>query len=171
MPLQYWGAYKERCTWGCHLGKAMSVLYDRDNSWGGQGWARPNAPHLPEANTRRNFCFCALTSVMSHLFCMYPKILRERMWCVWFGLNLPPCCHASLLYIMGFWHHTHPSKCSKPHASRCQYCNVGFVLFHDVTCSTDSLLSCAYVNTTNLLNVTCTLVSTCVILGRFECSM
>jgi hypothetical protein len=60
------------------------------------------------------------------------------MWCAWFGLNLPPCCHDSLLYIMGFWHYNRP--CSKPYASRCQYCNhVGFVLFHDVTCYTDIL--------------------------------
>jgi hypothetical protein len=33
-----------------------------------------------------------------------------------------------------------------------------FVSFHNVTCYTNSLLSCIHVNTTQLLNVTCTLV-------------
>jgi hypothetical protein len=34
------------------------------------------------------------------------------------------------------------------------------VLFHSVTCCTDSLLSCIHVNTMNV---------TCVILGKYEC--
>jgi hypothetical protein len=37
-----------------------------------------------------------------------------------------------------------------------------FVLFHNVTQSTDSLLSCTHVNTTYLLNIMCTLVASCV---------
>ena len=45
--------------------------------------------------------------------------------------------------------------------------NVDFVLFHNVTCA-DSLLSCIHVNTTYLLDITCTLVATCVILGKLE---
>jgi len=44
-----------------------------------------------------------------------------------------------------------------------------FVLFHSVTCDTNSLVSCTHVNTTKLCNVTCTLVATCVILRSLEC--
>ena len=45
------------------------------------------------------------------------------------------------------------------------YRNVDFVLFHNVARYTNSLLSCIHVNTTYLLNITCTLVATCLILG------
>ena len=46
----------------------------------------------------------------------------------------------------------------------CDYCNVGFVLVHSVTCYTDSLLSYIHVNTAHL-NITCILVATSVVLG------
>ena len=36
------------------------------------------------------------------------------------------------------------------------YCNVEFVLFHNVSCYNDSLLSCIHVITADLLNITCT---------------
>jgi hypothetical protein len=45
------------------------------------------------------------------------------------------------------------------------------VLFQNITCYTNSLLSHIHVNTANLLNTTCTLVATNVILGRLECSL
>ena len=48
-------------------------------------------------------------------------------------------------------------------------CNVDFVFFHNVTCYTTSLLSCIHVNTTNLLNIMCTMVATCVLSRRLEC--
>ena len=44
-----------------------------------------------------------------------------------------------------------------------------FVLFHNVTCSTNSLLSCIQFNTKKLHNITCTLVATSVILHNLEC--
>jgi hypothetical protein len=44
------------------------------------------------------------------------------------------------------------------------------VLFHNVTRYIDSLLMRIHVNITNLLNLTCTLVATSMVLGRFECS-
>ena len=37
------------------------------------------------------------------------------------------------------------------HASRCHYCNVDFVLFHNITCYINFLLSCTYVTATCLL--------------------
>ena len=51
----------------------------------------------------------------------------------------------------------------------CHYCNVDFVLFHNVTCYINSLSSRIHVNTTQVLNITCTLVATSVILWSLEC--
>jgi hypothetical protein len=78
--------------------------------------------------------------------------------------HFPPIYH-------GFWHWNNPPKTSNHALTRihCHYCNVDFVLFRNVTCYTDSLLSCIHVDTTDLLNITCTLFATCVILGRLEC--
>ena len=45
---------------------------------------------------------------------------------------------------------------------------VAHMLFHDVTCCINPLLSCFHVNTTYFLNILCTLVATCMILGRLE---
>ena len=90
--------------------------------------------------------------------------------------NVPPCFHISLLYIMGFGIkitysriqalHLHASRCH-----HCHYCKVDFVLFHNVTCYTNSLLSHIHVNIANLLNIVCTLVAIAVILGRLECTL
>ena len=61
------------------------------------------------------------------------------------------------------------------HASRCHHCrflslfHVDFVLVRYVTRYTNSLLSIC--NTTYLLNITCTLIATCMILGKLECSI
>ena len=87
--------------------------------------------------------------------------------------NFSPCCHISLPYITAFdieiiCQRIH-TTCS--HTSCCHYCQyftVTFVLFQNVTCYIDSLLSCIHVNTTYLLNIMCTLVATCMILGRLE---
>jgi hypothetical protein len=45
-----------------------------------------------------------------------------------------------------------------------------FVLFHNVTCYTNSIVSHIHVNTTKLCNITRTLVATCVILRSLECT-
>ena len=92
------------------------------------------------------------------------------------------CCHISLLCL---------TKESKPraHTSRCHHCQyfkvgfvllynvtchhrqVSFVLFYSVTCSTDSLVACTMFLTLHTsLNITCTLLATCVELKRLECS-
>ena len=46
---------------------------------------------------------------------------------------------------------------------------LNFVLFHNVTCYTNYLLSCIHVNTIELHNITCTLVTTNVILRNLDC--
>jgi hypothetical protein len=46
--------------------------------------------------------------------------------------------------------------------------HISFVLFHSVTCYTNSIVSHIHVNTTTLRNVTCTLVATYVILWIFR---
>ena len=60
---------------------------------------------------------------------------------------------------------SHTSRC--PH---CHYCNVNFVLFHNVTCYIVPLLSCIKVNIAFLFNVLCTLVAAKHVLGRLELS-
>ena len=47
--------------------------------------------------------------------------------------------------------------------------HISFVLFHNVTCYTKSIVSLIHVSTTKLCNTTGTLVATGVILHRFEC--
>ena len=47
--------------------------------------------------------------------------------------------------------------------------HISFVLFHNVTCYTNSIISCIHINTTKPRNITCTLVATSVILWSLEC--
>ena len=94
-----------------------------------------------------------------------------------FSLNLTPCYHVSLPYIRGFDININHQRNSITYsnATRCHhcnnyhYCNVDFVLFHQDTCHTNSLLSHIHVNTTVFLNIMCTLVATSVILQSLEC--
>ena len=53
--------------------------------------------------------------------------------------------------------------------SNCSH--ISFLLFHDVTCYTDPIVSRIHINTTKLRNITCTLVATGVILRSLECSL
>ena len=46
---------------------------------------------------------------------------------------------------------------------------IDYMLFHNVTCYTKSLLSCIHVNSANLLNITYNVVATCMILGSLDC--
>ena len=48
--------------------------------------------------------------------------------------------------------------------------HISFVIFHNVTCYTNSIVTRIHVNTTKLHNIMCTLVATCVILWSLECS-
>ena len=93
------------------------------------------------------------------------------------SLNLPPCCHISFPYITSLdiktihqWIQTTclhvASRCHHHHY--CHQCNVDFMLFHNITCYTNSLLSRIHGNIAYLLNITCTLVATSMILGRLE---
>ena len=47
--------------------------------------------------------------------------------------------------------------------------HISFMLFHSVTCYTNSIAPHIHVNTTKLRNITCTLVATGVILQSLEC--
>jgi hypothetical protein len=49
--------------------------------------------------------------------------------------------------------------------------HIFFVLFHNVICYTNSIVSCIHVHTTKLRNIMCTLVATCVILQSLECML
>ena len=48
--------------------------------------------------------------------------------------------------------------------------HISFVLFHNVTCYTNSIVSPIHATTTKLHNITCTLVAMGVILRSLECS-
>ena len=47
---------------------------------------------------------------------------------------------------------------------------ISFVLFHNVTCYTNFIVSHIHVNTIKLHNIMCTLVATCMILRSLECT-
>jgi hypothetical protein len=49
------------------------------------------------------------------------------------------------------------------------YPHISFVLFHNVTCYSNSIISHIHVNSTKLHNIMCTLVATGVILQSLEC--
>jgi hypothetical protein len=49
--------------------------------------------------------------------------------------------------------------------------HISLVLFYNITCYTDYIVSCMNVNTTKLRNITCTLVATNVKLRGLECSI
>ena len=87
------------------------------------------------------------------------------------NLNLPLCCHISLPCIT--WSDIkvlhQRIQTIHLHASCCHRCSVDFDMFHNVTWSTNSLLSCTRVNNKHLMNITCTLVATSKIQERLEC--
>jgi hypothetical protein len=47
--------------------------------------------------------------------------------------------------------------------------HISFVLFYNITCYTNSIITHINVNTTKLCNIMCTLVATCVILWSLKC--
>ena len=96
---------------------------------------------LEDLNTLLNFVL--LTSLMS-LLLLYPKPYGTDV----LSFNLTPCCHASIPYTTGFdIKINHPriqttglhESCCHHDCKHCHYCNVDFVLFHNVTCDTNSL--------------------------------
>ena len=108
-------------------------------------------------------------------------------------------CHISFSYITNFFiNAAHPRSQPTPsHCAMCQYVkclphclgrssgvdhtsvddgktnssclHISFVLFHNITCYTNSIVSCVHVNTTKRRNITCTLVATGVIPQSLEC--
>ena len=81
------------------------------------------------------------------------------------SLNIPPCYHISLSHVVSFDIKIIHQRIQTTHsrASRRHHCNDDFVLFHNATCYTNPLLSRIHVTTVDLLNITCTLVATCMI--------
>ena len=132
---------------------------------------------MPNYNTtiiiwRPTFDSYTLTSLMS-LLLLYPETLGTYL----LSLNLPSCCHVFPSIYHMFLHWSNPLKSSTKclyssgchRCNNCDDCNVDFVLFSIVTHYNSSHLSCIRVNATHLLNITCTLIVACVILGRLEC--
>ena len=90
-----------------------------------------------------------LTSIMSSFVMPLPLLYLKTLGqgCV-LSVILPCCCHISLSYITVFdiklihqriqTAHLHESRCH--HCHYCHDCNVDVVLFHIVTCYTNSLL-------------------------------
>ena len=83
---------------------------------------------------------------------------------------IPACCRISLPYITGFdikiIHQRIQTTCLSDYH---HYCSIDIVLFHNVTCYINNLLSHILVNSTDLLNITCTLIAPGLIWGRLEC--
>ena len=111
----------------------------------------------------------SLTSLL-----LYPK--TQGMYILY--LNLPPCCHISLSYITNFDIRVIHQE-FKPHACThhvviivINVINAMLILCYSIMSHATLILflSCIQINTIYLLNITCTLVATCMLLGRLDCT-
>ena len=126
----------------------------------------------------RNIIFCIYTlvlsvmspSVMSLHLTYIPKPLGMDVLC----LHLPLCCHISLPHITCFDIKIIPKK-FKPHVRTHHILIIVLIAMLTLSYSimshayNNSLLSHIHVNSTNLINITCTLVATSMKLERLEC--
>ena len=107
---------------------------------------------------------------MSLLLSYHPETLRNE--CSQFESHFLLSCFLPIYVYFDNKIHHQRIQTTRSHASRCQYChycNVDFVLFHNVTCYTNSLLSHIHVNTVELLDVTCILIAISMIWWSLEC--
>ena len=124
-------------------------------------------PHINQIQSK--ICHINLLNLIHSLICLNP---REWMFSVKSHSLLS---HAPLIYHGGLTLKS-TTREFQPHARthhvvivHCHYCNAGFMLFHDVICYTNSLLSPTHVNTIKILNIMCTLVATSMMLWSLEC--
>ena len=96
------------------------------------------------------------------------------------NVNLYPCCHMFPSHILWVLTLEQRTKVFKPHAHM-HHIGINFIimiialltLYYSTTSHATLVLcyhACMHVNTTYLLNITCTLVATCVMLGRLDCT-
>jgi hypothetical protein len=110
----------------------------------------------------RNLSLMETTKEVNPHSCIAPC---ANMWSVFFFFFFFLChllnVRAWISYI------THDGQWSGPHHTIKM---LHFVLFHSVTCYTNSIVSHIHVNIAKLCNITCTLVATGVILRSLECT-
>ena len=93
------------------------------------------------------------------------------------SLDIPPCCHISLPYITSFDTKIIHQRIQNQMLACITLLSLKllsllqcwlFLLCPNATCYTYSLLACIHVDTKNLLNITCFLIATCVIIRKVK---